>query len=451
MPDQAYYDGDFWQARTLALPGESPGTNPEKWARITLLAKWRFPLTRLTYAHLLTLDGQTDKAAIERSVAYGRERIGLDDLIREEATAEEINRDRCRSNGFAHGSTAGAGRRIKAAVILDDAYRLIGWDADQIDDRDKADARACFSQAVQEVWESWWWREVMQCATVQFATTLDLNADYTAGQTAYDAAEDRYVTALRAATGSATDSFEIYVPNRAALAAFDPLASYAAGEQFAYAGADYQAWTDYAPGDGALLVRNAGTPEVNGQYTRDSLTGNYGQDGGDNALTFIAGEGWYLYTAFAVALYFCTEENFPAGPWRVDLGDEPAPTVTGGPPTDTNFFVPLQNWTPTLPWTSIGGIPQEPFGPVRSVSKYDPRIHNNPQNFLIEAGPAGTRVKALTVTHPWVWARRVTPIITGDDWDAATEYAATAGTDLVFGTTDDSFLVVEGSYLIVQT
>lgn len=61
--------------------------------------------------------------------------------------------------------------RIKPSVVLDDAYRLNGWDASQLDDRDVADARGCFSLAVQEVWESWWWYELMLCAQTQFAST----------------------------------------------------------------------------------------------------------------------------------------------------------------------------------------------------------------------------------------------------------------------------------------
>ena len=36
--------------------------------------------------------------------------------------------------------------------------------------------------------------------------------------------------------------------------------------------------------------------------------------------------------------------------------------------------------------------------------------------------------------NPWIWARRVTPVLTGDDFSATATYAATAAKDLIFDT-----------------
>ncbi len=63
---------------------------------------------------------------------------------------------------------------VKASTILDDAYRLIGWDAGQIDSRDKADARCALSKAIQEVWDRWWWNELMICQQRQNSSFVTL-------------------------------------------------------------------------------------------------------------------------------------------------------------------------------------------------------------------------------------------------------------------------------------
>lgn len=463
MPDnQCYFNGDFYQCLAETDLGESPGTTPAKWARIRIMAKWRFALTRLTYAHLLSLDGQTDKATVERNVAYGRERLGLDDLIRAEATAEENNLDQARGLGFAHPPTSGNNGVIRASVIFDDAYRLIGWDASQVDSRDFNDARSCFSQALQEIWEGWWWRQAMQCQRLQFATTLDLTAPYDAGQTAYDPENDVYLVALRTCTGADTDSFEEYDPcEPTSLPAWDAAADYSAGDQFSYAGTDYQCWTDFSPDN--LTITGTGIPELD-----DVIIVRDGTFGGKPRWTSADGAvivrwvspNWHIlvrsadFSPAVPATHFSANEDVDlpsgvTGGWTAFFGITTQPEFVTVLPTSTDFFVPLQGWRPLLPWTNYGGVQQEPFGPVRSVSKFDPRISCNAQQFQLDVRQDGTRVRALTETHPWVWARRVTPIITGDEWSASTTYEAVPASELVFGTTDDSFLEVEGGLLQV--
>ena len=93
MADQCYHNGDFYQCITATAAGESPTTTPASWARVRIPRKFRWVLAQLTYAHLLELDGQLDKALVVRERALAAQRIGLDALIRAEY-GEEANRTR---------------------------------------------------------------------------------------------------------------------------------------------------------------------------------------------------------------------------------------------------------------------------------------------------------------------------------------------------------------------
>jgi hypothetical protein len=102
MPDQCYYNGNFYQAKSATTAGETPDSAPAKWSKIQIPAKLRWCLARLTYAHLLELDGQKDKARVERKDALEADRVGLEDLIRDEANAQlELERPRVVLRGVA--------------------------------------------------------------------------------------------------------------------------------------------------------------------------------------------------------------------------------------------------------------------------------------------------------------------------------------------------------------
>ena len=88
MADQCYFNGEFYQCTTPTAAGESPDTAPQKWSRVQVPARWRWMLSRLTYAHLLELDGQTEKSITQRNVAITDERRGLDAVTRVEANRE---------------------------------------------------------------------------------------------------------------------------------------------------------------------------------------------------------------------------------------------------------------------------------------------------------------------------------------------------------------------------
>jgi hypothetical protein len=88
MSNQAYYNGNFWQALVTTNPGDTPDSAPASWNLIPIPARFRFALSQLTYSHMLALDGQGDKAAAARNTAMVTERVGLDDLARKEANSE---------------------------------------------------------------------------------------------------------------------------------------------------------------------------------------------------------------------------------------------------------------------------------------------------------------------------------------------------------------------------
>ena len=88
MANQIYFtDGEFYQCATATSAGESPTTKPTKWRRIQIPKRFREVLGELTYARLLEMDGQLDKASVVRNRALKGDG-GLDDLVRREVNAE---------------------------------------------------------------------------------------------------------------------------------------------------------------------------------------------------------------------------------------------------------------------------------------------------------------------------------------------------------------------------
>ena len=93
MPDQCYFvdengNGDFYQCLMPTNAGESPGTNPEKWCKVQIPKAWRKALVRLTYSHLLEMDGQTDKADTHKAIAMEDETNGVEVMVRNEANRD---------------------------------------------------------------------------------------------------------------------------------------------------------------------------------------------------------------------------------------------------------------------------------------------------------------------------------------------------------------------------
>lgn len=377
MSNQCYHNGDFWQCVTATNAGESPTTHAAKWRKLKLPSKWRWVLAQLTYAALLVMDGQNDKANVARSVAYGRDRVGLDELIRAEAN-EEQKSNRCGQRGRGAIVNTGATRPVAASVILDDAYRLIGWDQAQLDDREKTDARMALSQAVQEVWEAWWWHELMVCEQMPLARPLlpgeiapAFDATYN-GNVFYWALTDEYFfLSGDVNTEDPTDAAGNLTGSPATWVKLDLQGRYE----------PWAADTTYTIYEDASRVTWAGK-----QYAMIGAGTSIGED------------------------------PRQGGPW-VEL-----PATFG--------LLPYWDYSYSTAPAIVGQV--APFGPIRSVSKYDPRATNNPNFYELDVTAAGTRVLGLDVGLPWVWSRRVTPIITGDAFDATATYEATEPEDLVY-------------------
>jgi len=62
MASQCYYEGDFWDATTSVAPGESPGTHPQKWRRLTIPITFRDYLVLKALMVQLAGAGQHEKA-----------------------------------------------------------------------------------------------------------------------------------------------------------------------------------------------------------------------------------------------------------------------------------------------------------------------------------------------------------------------------------------------------
>jgi hypothetical protein len=88
-------------------------------------------------------------------------------------------------------------------------------------------------------------------------------------------------------------------------------------------------------------------------------------------------------------------------------------------------------WNPTVP-IERAGAEVGPWGPIRLVSAHDPRENRTTETFETEPTEAGEKILNLTVSRPWVWSRRVTPVLTGDDYDTTATYTATALNDQVW-------------------
>lgn len=352
---------------------------------------------------------------------------------------------------------------VSASVIFDDAYRSIGWDVDQLEPRQKQMARVAFSQAFQEIWESWWWQELMLSVPVAGASVYAAATTYAAAATVYYPATKKFYQAMRATTGNAPatiDSNGSYTTNVA----------YWADAKEIYTGTDYVVgqndtglplgtvarWPDdgeyyqlyaYNPG---VVVSGAAISAVNGFYTEfGSYAGHPAYASPDLAyvLTWHDGDtespprpvGWsiavngtgeFLYMANTtdvatpdLATDWSSVDNATLLP---NTANNPAPTVIAstiyGAPSAT------ANWTKLNPFTPELTV----AGEVRAVGTADLRNSPNAGEVEFEKTLTGIRVPGWTEGVPWVWYRRPAPVIAGDDYSTAVVYTATPAASLCF-------------------
>lgn len=332
----------------------------------------------------------------------------------------------------------------KASTILDDAYRLIGWDPDQLDDRHQADARSALSQALQEVWEAWWWSELMRCEQTELEETYDAATVYAAGAFVYFPATRQYYEKTkpsRAGTAPAT----------VVAGAYETQVEYWQEVVFRFTADDYDATEDYEPGD---LVRD---PDTDTYYSRYQSVRVSGGGSGPNVAGFYllagAANGKNYYAQYTGKPPTVAKEIIWTGSeWQINVGgvtkftasddvDTPQEvdvwTAQVGGATNPSVnewegdFPEEENWGALSVWTpDFTGIHWP-----RLVSVRDPRLGPNCGPYAFEKTTDGTRIVGLRAPLtgiPWVWYRRNTPILTGDEFDPAATYEATDENDLVF-------------------
>lgn len=342
---------------------------------------------------------------------------------------------------------------VKASVILEDAYRLIGWDPDQLEPRQEQIARNSLSLALQEVWEAWWWEELMTCAqfsgaTVYSATTLTVvDAFY------YFPATQLFYQCLAAGTGIDPAMLDVAVGytinfTHWALATAAPTAG------------DYSATSIYTlgaqarnPADGLFY-----------QFIGESVTLL-------NPTVIASPDTVFSYTAAT------RDHNFAVGMTVQIIGGGIQATVLvdgifdGGPGSPKGFSGSLQNAAgdspvgSILPAGSAFAVVSTPIsnpvvwhaliaftpevsvaaGAVRMISRHDPRNSNNPCPADFEKTATGYRIPGWNTGVPWVWYRTETPILTGDQYDVAVAYDDQSGNSTSFiGGESGAAILTEG-------
>ena len=247
---------------------------------------------------------------------------------------------------------------IDASVILDDAYRLMNWDPAQLDSRNKADARAALSQALQEVWEAYWWEDLMQCKSIAPAMKI-----------------------------SGLDTADVY--------------------------SLYQYLLD---AEGILEV----TDQINAKPAYGALNATAIQW----QQTIGSGLHWEITT------YDATRTN-PLQVCYYSDEDVDTPDLVK---TWTAYYADGATDVP-----EIANVPLPVVSPiitgsanVRSISRLNPQSGSNAGKYATIDDTDGVIIVGLDTGRPWVWARRPTPVLTGDPFADTATYEATDETELVF-------------------
>lgn len=140
-------------------------------------------------------------------------------------------------------------RRIAYSTLLGSVRDRMGWvDAadDGLNNEEFASARRALSQALAEIQESTWWRDLMRTERRAFRDTWDSLLTYAAGEEVYHPGSDAYYQALRASTGEAPADAD-------GAGGWDVNLAYWAEVESDPEADDYDAATAYEPGD---QVRN---------------------------------------------------------------------------------------------------------------------------------------------------------------------------------------------------
>jgi len=339
---------------------------------------------------------------------------------------------------------------VDASVILEDAERMIAWDITQLELQQEQMARQAFSLALQELWEGWWWADLMESAQFLAAVLYAAGTAFNAGDTCYFPATQKFYQAMQATTGNApalyTNPPGSYLTNYA----------YWAEARQEYGGGDYLVGTNDTglllgasvrnPTDGnyyslycfepIITVAGAGVTGANQLYNQEgtyqgqpayvSTDGNYtltwsGSTGSPaNAwMIFNNGTGTPLYASLSAT----ATPDLATGWFSVDgsgnpnPGNNPVPTVVNPQIYDTPDNPAC--WGKLVPFVPTIAL----AGDVRAVGRENPaNSPNGLHNF--DLAPEGIRLPGWDRGVPWVWYRRPTPIITGDAFDPTVNYSA---------------------------
>lgn len=339
---------------------------------------------------------------------------------------------------------------VAASVILGDAYHMIGWDANQLETRQKQMARTALSLALQEVWESWWWQELMKCEQASGAAVYAAADTYAAGDVVYYPATKQFYQACQSTTGN--EPATLSSPE----ASYETNSAYWADAKAEYSGEDYVVGVNDTnlevgdivrnPADGfyyqlyqftevnELTVSGSGVAACDGVYTSvGELNGKPYYQNADGVYLIWRVSGLDAYWAIKTdscyyASYSDTATPDEATDWfstdavgNPAAGNEPVPTVeyvttyVYGEPTDASNWRVLTAFTPEI--TTISGE-------VRGVGKHDLRNSNNSFEYDFERTLDGWRIPGWDTGVPWVWYRRPVPILTGDDYSSTATYTA---------------------------
>lgn len=294
---------------------------------------------------------------------------------------------------------------IPASVILEDAYRMIGWDPTELDPREIAMARQAFSLALQEVWERWWWEELMVSRQIYFAgdafEPYPIIYEPLPGSPMHSLLTDGYYVNLWPAgppvipTGKCLATDYDYFPGPTS-PALQPVTSNTD---------NLYGWARYNPHQQrhALPIWNAQMNPALGDQVQ--WAGNVFQ--------------------------WCTDQGYLPN-------NQPDPTKTILTVNINPGWIVVTKWQPTLPFNAaLSGYPAIPagyFGDIFAVTKkeFPQAPYQFPYPFRPSEDGSGVVIPDWDLGGAWIYARRPTPIITGDPYVSSQAYDATTLTDLVW-------------------
>lgn len=141
-------------------------------------------------------------------------------------------------------------RAIPFSVLAGKIANRLGWKPAELDAKQFVAIRDAVSQALAEIWETTWWRDLKRVQQRQFRPDYDAVVDYAAGDEVFYPIADSYFVAIRSTTGNAPTTAgvvnaaywaEAKTSNSAT--EYSATTAYVAGNQASYAGVVYQCHT----------------------------------------------------------------------------------------------------------------------------------------------------------------------------------------------------------------